>query len=91
MARRRAATILEEAAERATLEQEKAERQARAAAERSSAALLDQARARAESLRIHAEPRVREYVDRFVTGTADTLLGNSGRAQPTARGPGAAG
>ncbi|HZP51330.1 hypothetical protein [Actinocrinis sp.] len=90
-ARRRAESIVEEAAERATLEQEKAERQARTAAEQSSAALLDQARSHAESLRVHAEPRVQEYVDRFVGEVADTLLGTSSRVQPPARGPGAPG
>ena len=89
-ARRRADSILEEAAERATREQAAAERQARAAAEQSSAALLDQAHARAESLRVHAQPRVQEFVDRIVTEIADTLLGTSDRVQPPARAPGAA-
>lgn len=89
-ARLRAESIVEEAAERATLEQEKAERQARTAAERCSAALIEQARTRAESLRVHAQPRVQEYVDRFVNEIAETLLGDSARVQPQARGPGAA-
>lgn len=90
-AQRRAEAILNDAVGRAAIEQDRAERQARAAAEQSCAALADQARSSAESLHAHAQARIHGYVDRVVAEFVGALLRTPPREQPSTGGPEAAG
>lgn len=90
-AQRRAEAIVSEATGRSVLEQGRAEHQARAAAERTCAALVDDARARAESLHAHSQEHVHDFVDRVVTEVADALRESSPPVQSRTNGPGAAG